>query len=86
MPQLRPLSLAVLSGSAQAPSLRIVSAGPTGDLARLADAEQVRIVFSEPMIASGTIPRKYRAALDPNHASGGWHFLLVRDKDPHLFA
>ena len=50
------LCLSVLSGSAQAPSLRVVSAGPTGDLTRLADAEQVRIVFSEPMIALGTIP------------------------------
>ena len=49
------LSLAILAGSAQAPSLRIVSAGPTGDLGRLADAEQVRIVFSEPMIAIGAV-------------------------------
>ena len=48
------LSLSVLSGSAQAPSLRIVSASPTGELAQLADADQIRIVFSEPMIALGT--------------------------------
>ena len=50
------LSLAVLSGSAQAPSLRIVSASPTGELGQLSDADQIRIIFSEPMIALGTVP------------------------------
>ena len=50
------LCLSVLSGSAQGPGLRIVSAGPSGELAQLADADQVRIVFSEPMVPLGTIP------------------------------
>jgi alpha-2-macroglobulin len=50
------LSLAILAGSAQAPALRIVSASPTGELDRLADADQIRIVFSEPMLAVGTVP------------------------------
>src|SRR3989442_6293518 len=50
------LSFAILPGASQAPALRIVSAAPTGELDQLADADQVRIVFSEPMIALGTVP------------------------------
>ena len=50
------LSLAILSGSAQGPALRVASASPTGELGQLADLEQVRIVFSEPMIAIGVVP------------------------------
>ena len=50
------LSGAMLSAAGQAPSLRIVSANPAGELAQLADADQVRIVFSEPMIPLGTVP------------------------------
>jgi uncharacterized protein YfaS (alpha-2-macroglobulin family) len=33
--------------------LRIVSAGPTGEVAALAEANEIRIVFSEPMVALG---------------------------------
>ena len=37
-------------GLGQAPALSIVSSTPDGPLDRLADADQVRIVFSEPMV------------------------------------
>ena len=50
------LSLAILPGSGQTPALRIVSASPTGELDQLADAGQIRIIFSEPMVALGSVP------------------------------
>ncbi|HEV3484753.1 MAG TPA: Ig-like domain-containing protein, partial [Vicinamibacterales bacterium] len=36
--------------------LRIVSAGPVGEVATLAEANEVRVVFSEPMVTLGRIP------------------------------
>ena len=36
--------------------LTVVSAGPTGEVASLAEANEIRIVFSEPMVALGRIP------------------------------
>jgi alpha-2-macroglobulin len=38
------------------PELRIVSYGPTGEVASLGEANEVRLVFSEPMVALGRIP------------------------------
>ncbi len=51
-------SLLVLHGSAfgQAPALSIVNTGPEGPLASLAQANEIRIVFSEPMVTLGRIP------------------------------
>ena len=50
------LSLAVVSAASQSPSLKIVNVGPLGAIARLDDAGEIRIVFSEPMVALGTVP------------------------------
>ena len=36
--------------------LRIISAGPVGETATLAEANEVRVVFSEPMVVLGKIP------------------------------
>ncbi|MGH9443614.1 MAG: Ig-like domain-containing protein, partial [Thermoanaerobaculia bacterium] len=36
--------------------LRVVRAGPDGELDSLAQAKEIRIVFSEPMVALGRIP------------------------------
>ena len=36
--------------------LRVVSAGPVGEVATLAEANEIRVVFSEPMVALGKIP------------------------------
>jgi uncharacterized protein YfaS (alpha-2-macroglobulin family) len=47
------LSAALLSQSA---SLGIISAGPTGEIAQLKDANEIRVIFSEPMVALGRIP------------------------------
>ncbi|HEX9163700.1 MAG TPA: hypothetical protein VF980_18475, partial [Thermoanaerobaculia bacterium] len=37
-------------------TLRIVSAGPVGEVASLAEANEIRVVFSEPMVVLGRIP------------------------------
>ena len=43
--------------SAVTPSaLTIVSAGPTGELRQLQDANEIRVVFSEPMVPLGRVP------------------------------
>ena len=51
-------SLLVLHGAAfaQAPAVSIVNTGPEGPLASQAQANEIRIVFSEPMVTLGRIP------------------------------
>jgi uncharacterized protein YfaS (alpha-2-macroglobulin family) len=49
------LGSAVLSQSAE---LRVVSSGPSGEINQLQDANEIRIIFSEPMVALGQIPSK----------------------------
>ncbi len=49
------LFLAILPGASQGRALTILSASPDGDLTELADAGQIRIVFSEPMVPLGTV-------------------------------
>src|SRR5687768_17092791 len=41
--------------------LTVVSAGPTGEIASLAEANEIRIVFSEPMVTLGRIPAEVHA-------------------------
>jgi uncharacterized protein YfaS (alpha-2-macroglobulin family) len=48
--------LASLSSYA-ATTLRVVSAGPVGETATLAEANEIRVVFSEPMVVLGRIPQ-----------------------------
>jgi len=48
-----------------APTLRVISAGPVGEVATLAEANEVRVVFSEPMVVigqirEGEVPRYFR--------------------------
>jgi uncharacterized protein YfaS (alpha-2-macroglobulin family) len=43
------------------PALTVVSAGPTGEVASLSDANEIRVVFSEPMVPLGRIPGVVRA-------------------------
>ena len=58
------LSFAPGRVGAQAPApgknLLVVSAGPTGEVANLAEANEIRIVFSEPMVTLGRIPSSVR--------------------------
>jgi uncharacterized protein YfaS (alpha-2-macroglobulin family) len=41
---------------AQSTELRVVTAGPAGEIQQLDQAREIRIVFSEPMVALGRIP------------------------------
>ncbi len=50
------IAFALASLAAQPPSLTILRAGPTGEIASLAQANEIRIVFSEPMVTLGRIP------------------------------
>jgi uncharacterized protein YfaS (alpha-2-macroglobulin family) len=43
------------------PWLTVVSAGPTGEIANLAQADEIRVVFSEPMVTLGRIPPRVTA-------------------------
>ena len=47
---------------AQAPSLAVVSAGPRGEIASLEQANEIRVTFSEPMVALGRIPEPVDAS------------------------
>jgi uncharacterized protein YfaS (alpha-2-macroglobulin family) len=67
--QLFPLSLFLLlplllirpAPAAAQNALTIVSSGPHGEAASLAEANEIRVVFSEPMVALGKIPPVVRA-------------------------
>jgi hypothetical protein len=42
--------------AAQGQLLRVVTAGPVGEIRQLSDASEIRVVFSEPMVALGRLP------------------------------
>ena len=50
------LLLTAVSVASQETALTIIRADPSGSLATLEDADQIRIAFSEPMVAIGTVP------------------------------
>lgn len=41
---------------AQSTALSILSAGPNGEIQQLQDANEIRVIFSEPMVALGRVP------------------------------
>src|SRR5687767_15172461 len=43
-----------------AAALTVVNTGPTGEVESLAEANEVRVVFSEPMVTLGRIPARVR--------------------------
>src|SRR5476649_470887 len=51
------LFLCVVSAHAADKSLSIAKAGPVGEVASLAEANEIRVVFSEPMVVVGRIPK-----------------------------
>jgi hypothetical protein len=56
------LAAGVVHAAAQpAPALRVVSAGPVNEIETLAEANEVRVIFSEPMVVLGRIPQPVRA-------------------------
>ena len=50
------ISLASALLLAQSAPFAVLSAGPTGEIRQLQEANEIRIVFSEPMVALGRIP------------------------------
>ena len=44
------------------PGLTVVSTAPEGEVASLAEVNEIRVVFSEPMVALGRIPTDVRPA------------------------
>jgi uncharacterized protein YfaS (alpha-2-macroglobulin family) len=56
------LSFLLLASSLSAANgLRVVSAGPVGETATIAEANEIRVVFSEPMVVLGRIPQPVTA-------------------------
>jgi len=54
------LLLAVAPAYPQTSALRIVSAGPTGEAAKAAETNEIRVVFSEAMASMGRVPAQLR--------------------------
>jgi alpha-2-macroglobulin len=52
---------AIAEAQPSATAVSVVSAGPTGELDSLAEANEIRVVFSEPMVVLGRIPEPVRA-------------------------
>ncbi len=62
-PVLSFLLLILLSTSSDAQTaLTVVSYGPEGEIASLEEANEIRVVFSEPMVTLGRIPERLRPA------------------------
>ena len=82
------ISLLVLHGLAfaQAAALSIVNTGPEGSLASLAQANEIRIVFSEPMVALGRIPSPVTAPFVRISPAIAGTLPLVGHDDPDLHA
>ena len=71
---------------AQTAALTVVNAGPQGPIASLAEANEIRVVFSEPMVTLGRIPAPVRAPFFQHHTGGSRHVPLVGDDHPDLHA
>ena len=81
-----PASIAAQTPAAQARPLTIVSAGPSGEIAALPEANEIRIVFSEPMVTLGRIPSPVRAPFVRITPALTRHLPLVGHDDPDLHA
>ena len=62
------ISLASALLLAQSAPFAVLSAGPTGEIRQLQEANEIRVVFSEPMVALGRIPSNPDAAVDSDRA------------------
>ncbi len=78
---------------AQGKRLEVASAGPAGEIAKLEEANEIRVAFSEPMVALGRIPDKVEAAffrIEPAVAGSfrwsGTRVLIFRPAAPLLRA
>ena len=57
-----PVTAAPVEQAAPPGSLRVVSTGPSGEVASVEEANEIRVVFSEPMVAMGRVPGNRRPA------------------------
>ena len=80
------LALIPVSARAQAPALTIVSSGPQGEIANLEEANEIRIVFSEPMVALGRIPAQADGAVREDLAGHPRRVPMVGHDHPDLHA
>src|SRR6266481_1803730 len=51
------LMLVAATAAAANNNLTVVKAGPVGEIASIAEANEIRVVFSEPMVVLGKIPK-----------------------------
>jgi alpha-2-macroglobulin len=56
-----PQAMAVAQAGQVAPGLTVLQFGPTGEVASMGEAKEIRIVFSEPMVTLGRIPARVEA-------------------------
>ena len=85
--------LLLLLPSAAFAQLRVVSAGPEGEVQAIEQANEIRIVFSEPMIVIGKVPQNAKPpyvtiqpAIEGNWRWSGTNTLIFRpdpEKLPH---
>ncbi|MDD4352789.1 MAG: Ig-like domain-containing protein, partial [Candidatus Gracilibacteria bacterium] len=53
--------LSSLGAAAAGPALKVVSASPAGETAKIEECNEIRILFSEPMVDLGRIPDEVKA-------------------------
>ena len=87
------LTLTLTSTLHAAATLRVIKAGPAGEVAQLAEANEIRVVFSEPMVAVAKIPKNLTVpwfhiapAVDGTFRWSGTTTLIVTPKSPLPFA
>ena len=51
----------------QSAPLTVLSAGPNGEVQQRSDANEIRVIFSEPMVSLGRLPSNPAPPLDPHH-------------------
>ena len=75
-----------LAVDSQPAQLTILNSGPTGEINQLQDANEIRVIFSEPMVPLGRVPSNPDAAVDPHHAGDPGRVSVVGHDDPDLHA
>jgi alpha-2-macroglobulin len=90
-----PAAVFVAGWASAAPGqeLRVTGGGPEGEIARLEEAREVRVVFSEPMVALGRIPAEVRPpffritpAVPGRFRWAGTDTLIFTPRDPLPYA
>ncbi len=68
---------------AQDKKFTVLRAGPVGELASIGEANEIRVVFSAPMVAIGKIPKKaFRMMANHPESSTTTEYLTERYRHP----